>query len=79
MKWGLRSSGPREPIRTIICRGGHVEPRCPMPVLVFLGSSVWELCGAQILGFAFKTYIAYNNLPCTTVLACEKNGTSHLN
>jgi hypothetical protein len=43
-----------------------------MPVLVFLGSSVWELCGAQILGFAYKTYIAYNNLPCTTVLACDQ-------
>jgi hypothetical protein len=42
-----------------------------MPVLVFLGSSVWELCGAQILDSAFKNDIAYNNLPCTTVLACD--------
>jgi hypothetical protein len=23
------------------------------------------------LGFFFKTYMAYNNLPCTTVQACE--------
>ncbi len=22
----------------------------------------WELCGARILGFAFKTYMAYSNL-----------------
>ena len=27
MKWGLRSSGPREPIRTIFCRGGHVRAK----------------------------------------------------
>jgi hypothetical protein len=48
-----------------------------MPVWVFLGSSVCELCGAQILGFAFKTYMAYNNLPSTTVQACDEFGTIH--
>jgi hypothetical protein len=42
-----------------------------MPILVVLGSSVWELWGVQILGFPFKTYMAYNNLPSTTVQACD--------
>ena len=27
MKWGLRSSAPREPIRTIFCRGGQVQAK----------------------------------------------------
>ena len=27
MKWGLRSSAAREPIRTISCRGGQVRAK----------------------------------------------------
>jgi hypothetical protein len=42
--------------------------RCSMPILVVLGSSVWELCGAQILGFAFKTYPALPIQPCWHVI-----------
>ena len=47
--------------KTFLAEGVRSRPRCPTPVWVFLGSSVWELCGAQILGFAFKTYMAYNS------------------
>jgi hypothetical protein len=38
---------------------------------VALGSSVWELWGLLFLDFALKMYMAYNNLPCTTVQACD--------
>ena len=27
MKWGLRSSDPREPLGTISCRGGQVQAK----------------------------------------------------
>jgi hypothetical protein len=42
-----------------------------MQILVVLGLYVWELWGVPFLDFAFKTYMAYNNLPCTTVQACD--------
>ena len=52
-----------------LAEGVRSRPRCPMSVWVFLGSSVWELCGGQILGFAFTTYMAYNNMHCTSLHA----------
>jgi hypothetical protein len=71
--WNRRKTGvsllrPHWPTRTIFCK----VVRLPMPLLVFLGSSVWELWWVQFLGFAFKTYIAYNNLTSTTVQACDE-------
>ena len=71
MKWGSRSSGPREPIQTISCRGGQVQAKmshASLGVSRFIGLGAMR---GTILGFAFKTYMAYNNLPSTTVQACD--------
>ena len=72
MKWGFQCSGPREPIRTKFCRGGQVQTE--MPHANFGGSRFIGLgaVGVQILGFPFKTYMAYNNFPSTsTMQACD--------
>jgi hypothetical protein len=73
MKPGFRTSALYEPTQTNFCTGGQIRTKiipANFGVSRFIGLGA---VGGAFLDFAFKTYMAYNNLPCTTVQACDSS------
>ena len=72
--WGFSAPAPANRSEPMFAEGVRFGLRWHMPILVVIGSPVPELWGVQISDFPSETYMAYNNLPCTTVQAVNTRG-----